>query len=356
MSRVEQMDERTLRDRLRGFGLSEKEVDMYLAVLDAGEATTSTIAEKSGVSQRYVYNVAEQLKDRGLVQVYDHAVPKTIQAVPPEEAVDTLVDQLREVTPALRDRYTASETETATFKVIKSRQTVLKHVRELLAAASEESFVALPVPAMEAVESALIDAVERGVAVMVLATGPGDLSLDLPAATTVARRWTEPTPFVVTADATSGLVGERELFSGRHSDEQEAVSLTQTQIVGSLFGSFFGSFWPMGEEVHVTEPCALPREFTMMRPTVVHATGHLRADNDVRVVADVERTDDGTETRVEGRLVDTRQGLVEPTSNSFPVENSVVIDTEEEGEVTLGGEGAFVEDYQAFRTTLEPGE
>jgi len=355
MSHTEQMDERTLRDRLRGFGLSEKEVDMYLAVLDAGEATTSTIAEKSGVSQRYVYNVAEQLKERGLVEVYDHAVPKTVQATPPDEAVDTLVGQLREVTPALRDRYTASETETATFKVIKSRQTVLKHVRELLAAASEESFVALPVAAVEGVERALIDAVERDVAVMVLATGPGELSVDLPAATTVARRWSEPTPFVVTADATSGLVGERTMFSGRHSDDQEAVSLTQTQIVGSLFGSFFGSFWPMGEEVHVTEPCALPREFGMMRPVVVHATQHLRAGNDVRVVADVEATDDGASGTVEGRLVDTRQGLVSPTTNSFPVENSLVVDTAD-GEISLGGEGAFVEDYRAVSTTLEPAE
>lgn len=355
MSQPDQMDERTLRDRLRGFGLSEKEVDMYLAVLDAGEATTSTIAENSGVSQRYVYNVAEQLKERGLVEVYDHAVPKTIQATPPDEAVDTLVGQLREVTPALRDRYTASETETATFKVIKSRQTVLKHVRELLATATEEAFLALPVSAVERVESALIEAIDRGVVVMVLATGPGDLTVDVEAATTVVRHWEQPTPFVVTADGASGLIGERSLFTGRHANGEQAVSLTQSQIIGSLFGSFFGSFWPMGEEVYVTEACQLPRQFSMMRPVVVHATLHHRAGTPVRVVADVQATTNGTTKTIEGMLTGTRQGLLEPTTNSFPVENSLVVETDE-GEVSLGGEGAFVEDYRAVATTLEPVE
>ena len=48
------MDDATLRAHLRRFGLSEKEVDTYLTLLEHGEATASTIADVAGVSKRYV--------------------------------------------------------------------------------------------------------------------------------------------------------------------------------------------------------------------------------------------------------------------------------------------------------------
>jgi len=38
------MEKRTLIDRLEEFGLSEKEINMYLTVLNEGEAKTGTIA------------------------------------------------------------------------------------------------------------------------------------------------------------------------------------------------------------------------------------------------------------------------------------------------------------------------
>jgi len=39
------MDDRTLNDLLRRFGLSDKEVDTYLSLLAHGEAKASTVAD-----------------------------------------------------------------------------------------------------------------------------------------------------------------------------------------------------------------------------------------------------------------------------------------------------------------------
>ena len=45
--------------------------------------------------------------------------------------------------------------------------------------------------------------------------------------------------------------------------------------------------------------------------------------------------------------------MVEPTNNEFPVENSLVVETDD-GEVTVGGQGAFVEDVEADLVRIEP--
>ena len=52
-----------------------------------------------------------------------------------------------------------------------------------------------------------------------------------------------------------------------------------------------------------------------------------------------------------GRVVAVRQGLVAPTNDDFGVEDAFVID-DGDGRVSVGGEGAFLEDYMADGVTL----
>ncbi|WP_121822702.1 TrmB family transcriptional regulator [Halostella salina] len=350
------MDDSTLRTHLEEFGLSEKEVDTYFACLERGEAKTSTIAEDSGVSQRYVYNIVENLADRGLVRVHDHVVPTKIEARPPEDAIASLVDRLETIESGLAERYNAQETETATFELIKSRQTAIKRIRTTLAEAEEEAFIALPADVIPEVEPALADARDRGVMVLLLAGNVDGASTDgvqtrYAGMASVVREWERDIPFAVTVDAEAGIVGEAALITARHGDEQ-AVALTQQQIVGSVFGSFFANYWPRGTEVYTDERDALPRTYRLHRPAVLQTVLHDAAGD--TVVATVEGTDldTGDPVTTTGAVVDVRQGLVEPFSNSFIVENSFVIETDE-GELSVGGHGAFVEDVQADEVTLE---
>jgi sugar-specific transcriptional regulator TrmB len=350
------MDDSTLRDHLEAFGLSEKEVDTYLACLERGEAKTSTIAEDSGVSQRYVYNIVENLADRGLVRVHDHVVPTKIEAVPPDSAVESLVDRLQTIETGLAERFNKPETETATFELIKSRQTAIKRTRSVIREADEEAFVALPSDVISAVEPALSAARDRGVMVLLLVgnadePGDGDAEARYAGLASVVRQWERDIPFAVTVDAEAGIVGEAALITARHGDER-AVALTQQQIVGSVFGSFFANYWPRGTEVFRAERDDLPRTFHLHRPAVLQAELHDRAGS--TVVATVEGTylDSGETVTISGEVVDVRQGVVEPFSNSFIVENGFVIDTGTE-ELSVGGHGAFVEDLQADEVTLE---
>ncbi|MCU4718561.1 TrmB family transcriptional regulator sugar-binding domain-containing protein [Halapricum hydrolyticum] len=50
-------------------------------------------------------------------------------------------------------------------------------------------------------------------------------------------------------------------------------------------------------------------------------------------------------------VVDVRQSLIEPRDSSFGFENTLFVEFEE-GVRTVGGEDAFLEDYEAARVTL----
>lgn len=351
----QEMDDRTLSGLLRQFGLSEKEVDTYLAILEQGEAKASTIADDAGVSKRYVYSTSEKLAERGFVEVNDHVVPTMIRANPPERVIGTLADRVETMRPALDERYSATTSEPDQFEVIKSRVTVIKRIQNRLAAANEEVTLSIPYEHLPEVASELESAVERGVLVLLVLSGVHRDDVDeteFEGLASTVRVWREPMPTTLTVDKQFGLVAPTEMIVRSNSDKQ-AITFAQEQLVPVLVGSFFGNYWPMANEVYATEPVALPKTFDDFRSAVLQATLHLRKGNSI--IARVTGRPVGEEadpTTVEGSVIDVRQSLLEPASNAFPVEAALVLETED-GEVTVGGSGSFVEDFEAEAVTLE---
>ncbi|MCU4971685.1 TrmB family transcriptional regulator [Halobacteria archaeon AArc-m2/3/4] len=346
------MDEATLADRLRQLGLSEKEIDTYLTILDHGEAKASTVADDAGVSKRYVYSVSEKLDDRGFVEVNDHVVPTTIRAHPPEEVVDKLTTELQALEPALTDRYGDVPEQHQEFEVIKTRTTVLKRIRELLERAEDEITLSVPATLLEEIEDELRETVDRGVLVILLVSGeesPEEERFD--GVASVVRIWGENAPLIVTADRRQGLFAPNEMLVRTNSGKR-GIAIAQEQLVPIIVGSFFGNYWPMATQAYVTDPTALPETYTGFRHAVLQSTLHLEAGTDVRVTAQARpvRTDDYA--TIEGLLVGVRQSLLAPTRDTFAVENALIVETDDGETVTLGGEGAFVEDFETRRVTL----
>jgi len=102
----------------------------------------------------------------------------------------------------------------------------------------------------------------------------------------------------------------------------------------------------------VRTPSALPKEYGLFRAVVYDAIAHTRAGRRVRFQPDATPIDgSGGTRRIGGRIVDFRQGLLEPTSTAFGFQNSLSLDTGGEV-VTLGAEGAFLEDYEVTDVRL----
>jgi sugar-specific transcriptional regulator TrmB len=346
------MDTPALKQRLRQFGLSAKEIDTYLAILEFGSATASDVADAAGVSKRYVYSASEELAERGFVTVDDHVVPTTIRANAPEEVVSRLQEELTAVGPALEERFTRAEPTTDQFEVLKSRATVLKRIRQQIDAAEEEVICAVPEQRFDEVADALADAVARGVLVVLVISDTAS-GLDVAGHATVARTWREPMPSIVTADFAAGLVAPTEMIT-RSAGDTQAIAFTQRQLGPVIVGSFFGNYWPNATEATVAPPDELPREYRSFRHAVLQATLHHRAGTSPNARLQGRFLDgDEAAAHIAGRVVETRQGLIEPVTNDFPVENALVIETAD-GVVSVGGPGAFVEDVElAAGTTVE---
>ncbi|UPV74979.1 TrmB family transcriptional regulator [Halorussus limi] len=350
------MDDSTLSRLLREFGFSDKEIDIYLTVLDHGEAKASVVADDAGVSKRYVYSVSEELEERGFVSVNDHSVPTTVRAVPPQEVVDSLTEDVERMGPALEARYSRATPQTDQFEVIKSRVTVLKRATALIEAADEEVALSIPHAHLSEVADELRDAVSRGVLVLLVVTGadPGD-DLGLEGVATVARAWQEPMPTMITVDRTRSLVAPPEMIARSNSGER-AIAFTQRQLAPVLIGSFFGNYWPMAEEVYVAEAHDFPETYDDFRQAVLQATLKLRAGAELTATVRGRPVDaDDGPDEITGRVVAVRQGLVEPANNSFPVEAALVVETGA-GRYSVGGDGAFVEDYEAQSVVLDLAE
>ncbi len=352
------MDDTTLSNLLRQFGLSEKEVDTYLAILEQGEAKASTIADNAGVSKRYVYSTSEKLADRGFVEVNDHVVPTMIRANPPERVIGTLADRVETMRPALDKRYSVTTTEPEQFEVIKSRVTVIKRIQNRLAEANEEVTLSIPYEHLPEVADELADAVKRGVLVLLVLSGIHRDEVnkaEFAGLASTVRVWREPMPTTLTVDKQFGLVAPTEMIVRSNSDKQ-AITFAQEQLVPVLVGSFLGNYWPMANEVYAAEPVELPKTFDDFRSAVLQATLHLREKD--AIVAHIRGRPVGGDsemTTIEGLLIDVRQGLLEPATNAFPVEAALVIETED-GEISIGGSGSFVEDFEAEAVTLKPAE
>jgi len=349
-------DDSTLTPQLKRFGLSDTEIRTYLAVLESGEAKASTIADATGVSKRYVYSVCEELEEQGFVEVNDHVVPTKIRAKPPEEVVELLSQRLEEIEPALKRRYSAAESRPQRFDVIKSRVTVRKRINEYIDEAERRVAISIPYSHLEYVAESLQDAVGRGVLVLLVVTDEepdkGEFETDDRPLASVVRLWNESVPVIVSVDSDLGLISSSEMMSTADSDEQ-AISLVQERIVPILYGSFMANFWLSAEQCQVIDPAPLPRTYASFEQAVFEATLRLRNGDKITAHVDALPNDgnESTET-VTGRVLDTRQGIVDPINNEFPIEHSLVLETDD-GEVTVGGVGAFLEEYQARSVTLE---
>ena len=86
---------------LAELGLPEKEVAIYIALLELGKATAYKIAQQSGVKRPTVYALLENLRKKGLIIKIPHAKNQVFIAKDPEEFFDSFEDKLHRARKAL---------------------------------------------------------------------------------------------------------------------------------------------------------------------------------------------------------------------------------------------------------------
>lgn len=84
------MNQVSIDEVLQKIGLSKKEATIYLATLRLGSQTASTIARYSGINRATVYDIFENLINKGLASKLDRGVATYFQVADPKNLIQYL--------------------------------------------------------------------------------------------------------------------------------------------------------------------------------------------------------------------------------------------------------------------------
>ncbi len=104
---------------LREIGLSSNESKVYEVLLKTGESSVQTIANKSGVHRRNVYDSISKLTEKGLVSEIFVKGEKNFKAIDPRRLLEILKEKEEKITnalPGMQEKYSSTgEKEEAYF-------------------------------------------------------------------------------------------------------------------------------------------------------------------------------------------------------------------------------------------------
>src|SRR5579872_3888651 len=90
----------TIQTILKNYGLNDKEIAVYLALIDLGPSPVRVIGQKAGVNRGTTYDILKELMQQGLVTYYHKRTKQYFAAEPPEtiiHALESKQDQLEQI-------------------------------------------------------------------------------------------------------------------------------------------------------------------------------------------------------------------------------------------------------------------
>ncbi|MBR9701903.1 hypothetical protein GOV13_03195 [Candidatus Pacearchaeota archaeon] len=93
-----------MKKELLEYGLTDKEAEIYLAALKAGECTANRLSELTGMRRSTIYDIVESLKRKGLLISFKKNKKYYFNASPPESLLNRLKekeDVVKRILPSL---------------------------------------------------------------------------------------------------------------------------------------------------------------------------------------------------------------------------------------------------------------
>jgi len=95
--------DKQINQALKGIGLSEKEIFVYISLLELGEEKASKISKKSNLNRVTTYTILESLKEKGICSVTTKDKKKYFKPEKPERLVDIIEKKERKIKSILQD-------------------------------------------------------------------------------------------------------------------------------------------------------------------------------------------------------------------------------------------------------------
>jgi sugar-specific transcriptional regulator TrmB len=164
-------------EKLMKIGFSEYEAKAYLALLRESPVTGYKLSQLSGVPRSMIYEVMDKLTARGAAMTLRQSGATKYAPVPAAEFFDQLHREHEELTSSLKDELAvlASAPDLEYVWNIEGQENIMAKAKEMIGQSEAQIYLALLPTTFPALQTALEEAIERGVRVVIYTTSDLDL-------------------------------------------------------------------------------------------------------------------------------------------------------------------------------------
>lgn len=351
---------------LRRLGLTKYEVQAYISLIESGnEQSVTQIVKKTGIPHPRAYDTLRNLVKYGLITPKSQIAPnkddkqkrtaKTYRSLRPSIGIGNLFaffqfakeEAIKEL--ELLSTY-KTDYDSGIWELI-GRDNIVQIVKLMMNEAEYEILISTTIPFLQMLKRSLISAHKRKVQITCVSNfeegGDADFYLEDLQFIRLKKRQSFPMPYVV-IDRRRAIQWKLRAFDGQPLSDPEhtqAQVIDKMGLIDTLIDHFFFLNWRLGKVIFPFQKSKLPSTFIHSVNIVEEVQKILDKGKDPKVVIN------GIE-RKSGNII-TIEGVVTKVKKNW--ENgifSLIVQTKEGKEKSIGGFGAIYEDIAADSVTI----
>jgi sugar-specific transcriptional regulator TrmB len=353
--------DKSFKNALQTLGLSEYEVEAYVNILRTGPGSAVDVAKRSSVPKSRIYDVLRKLESKGYVETYEQD-SLHVRALDPSETANELQQRATSLTDAadrVEEMWDEPGIEDARITLVERPDTVYDQATRYIKNATNEIQIASAPNQFEELRSELVNAIDRDVIIQLTLHPPTEgatinpAEFDLEGAVTEARHRVLAAPFVVIVDR------EQMVFLPQESTMEGSYGLIANNYpMAHVFHRYFQTtLWDWWDTVYMARGDEPPITYINLRAGIADIEPIIADGATVQVTVQGIDTISRESVTVSGSIDDIictrwRDDIESPSPLDIAGQVAIVI-SNDEGEYTIGGWYARIEDIEMRRLTID---
>lgn len=153
---------------LTHFNLTKQEATLYVLLLKEGYLTGYEAAKQTGISRSNTYTALAGLVEKGAAYVLEEGKVTRYTPVAPEEFCTNKIDRLKEIKQKVLSQLPVLKSDAEGYITIKGELEIINKLKNTVRQAKARIYVSANKRVMELLKSELVDALNRGLKVVII--------------------------------------------------------------------------------------------------------------------------------------------------------------------------------------------
>ncbi len=153
---------------LTHFNLTKQEATLYVLLLKEGYLTGYEAAKQTGISRSNTYTALAGLVEKGAAYVLEEGKVTRYTPVAPEEFCTNKIDRLQEIKEKVLSQLPVLKSDAEGYITIKGELEIINKLKNTVRQAEARIYVSANKRVMELLKTELVDALDRGLKVVII--------------------------------------------------------------------------------------------------------------------------------------------------------------------------------------------